>query len=173
MSCLSVPSFCWPCWKSDKEASTPISSPRRSSNIAIVGGGVIGACTAFQLAKFARDARLNVTITVLEARPSLFLSASSHNSGCLHFGYTEPYGRFLLPLGEYSFNIWKSIAGEDPTFRSMTGYRPQSFYTITKKDCSHDGCGGDDIEKTLPSWIKPDDGWGLDIGEHGKTCATM
>ena len=146
--------------------------PGQPSNVVIIGGGVIGLCTALQLAKTARDLRQKTSITVLEAQPSLFLSASSHNTGCLHFGYRESYGRFLLPLGEYSFNLWKEIADQDATFHSATGYRPQSFYTIAEKTRKCNKRGGGDMA-ALPNWIKPSEGWELDLEEHGKTCATM
>lgn len=140
------------------ETNTSPDYPHANSNVVIVNRAVIGFCTAFQVAKSARDSRLNISVSVLEGQPPLSSSASSRNTDCLRFGHPEPYGPFLLPLGKYSFNLWKAIDEVDPTFRSTTGYRPQSFYLIIKKGCERDGCGGDDVEKTLSNRVKPTEG---------------
>lgn len=43
--------------------SAPASSPRR---IGVIGGGIIGTCSAFFLARLARQRSLNVQITLIE-----------------------------------------------------------------------------------------------------------
>lgn len=154
---------------STREAATLPARPNGDSpvNVVIVGGGVIGLCTAYQLAKLANsqfDSRIN--IVVLEARVSTFQSASSHNTGCLHYGYEEPFGSDLLPLGKYSFDIWKSIAEDDEDFKKETGYRAQSFFWVA--------CGDNDgIEKVLPNWVKIGNHWKMVEKGHGDNCATI
>ncbi|KAI1378989.1 nucleotide-binding domain-containing protein [Hypoxylon crocopeplum] len=136
-------------------------------NVVIIGGGVIGLCTAYQLAKSTKlQPDSQIKIVVLEAKTSPFQSTSSHCTGCLHYGYQEQFGDDLLPLGEYSFDIWQSIAKDDAEFRSETGYRPSSFFWVEYGD-------GDNIDEVLPNWMKLGGHWKLDEGEHGDKCATI
>ena len=58
-----------------------------SSNILIVGGGIVGLATAYRLTERLPDAR----IAVLEKEPAVGLHQTGHNSGVLHCGlYYKP-----------------------------------------------------------------------------------
>jgi L-2-hydroxyglutarate oxidase len=58
--------------------------------VVVVGGGIVGLATAFQLQQKLPDAR----ITILEKEPRIALHQSSHNSGVLHCGlYYKPGSR--------------------------------------------------------------------------------
>lgn len=141
-------------------------------SVVIVGGCVIGLCTAYQLAKSTKAKRSRPRIIVLEANILPSSAVSSHNTGCLHFGCRELHAPLIHPLCEYSFNVWKEIAHDDPTFVPTTGYRPQSIYTVSEGvNNGDDGCDSG-VKKTLPNWVKPGEGWMLGMGEH-RGFATM
>jgi L-2-hydroxyglutarate oxidase LhgO len=59
-------------------------------DVLVVGGGIVGLATAYQLA----DRRPGTTVTVLEKEPRVGQHQSSHNSGVLHAGlYYAPGSR--------------------------------------------------------------------------------
>ncbi|KAM3072010.1 hypothetical protein ACMFMG_008476 [Clarireedia jacksonii] len=102
----------------------------------IVGGGSLGLCTAYFLAK--ED---NRRVIVVDALDEPFSAASSLNSGCLLF---SEYGEGLVELGEYSQKLWKEF-GRDPEFRRITGYRARALLDVIP------GKGkGQDL---LPNWV--------------------
>jgi glycine/D-amino acid oxidase-like deaminating enzyme len=152
-------------------AANPIKSQHRSGEdndaVVIVGGGIIGLCTAYNLAKETHKATTGSKrkITVLEARSSTFTAASSHNTGCLHYYFPELFGKDITPLGKYSFELWQSIAQSDAQFAADTGYRAQSFFPIIL------GSGKD--EKALPNWVAAGEDWDVDWGSRGVVCATV
>jgi glycine/D-amino acid oxidase-like deaminating enzyme len=132
--------------------------------VVVVGGGVIGLCTAYNLAKAVRS-RQKLKITVLEVQPSTFTAASSHNTGCLHYDFHDSFGKDIIPLGKYSFELWQSIARSDTQFVTDTGYRSQSFFPIIP--------GESKDEKALPNWIASKESWDVDWGAKGVICATV
>lgn len=54
--------------------------------IAVIGGGVAGLATAYELARAGRD------VCVLERLPRVGLGSSTHNSGVIHAGLYHPAG---------------------------------------------------------------------------------
>jgi glycerol-3-phosphate dehydrogenase len=60
--------------------------------VAVIGGGVVGAAVAFTLA------RRGVELVLLEARDELGLAASGTNSGILHTGFDSPPGELETKL---------------------------------------------------------------------------
>ena len=66
--------------------------------VAVIGGGVVGAAVALELA------RRKVAVALLEAEPQLALAASGTNSGILHTGFDSVPGeletRLILRSGE-------------------------------------------------------------------------
>jgi glycine/D-amino acid oxidase-like deaminating enzyme len=145
------------CW-GDEDGDATVAA------VVVVGGGVIGLCTAYNLAK-AVGSKQKLKITVLDARSSAFTAASQHNTGCLHYGFHDSFGKDITPLGKYSFELWQSIARSDIQFVADTGYRPQSFFPIIPGD-------GKD-EKTLPNWVSSKEDWDVDWGTKGVVCATV
>ncbi|PTD31152.1 type 2 glycerol-3-phosphate oxidase [Mycoplasma leachii] len=72
-------------------------------DICIIGGGIIGASVARELAKFDKK------IVVLEANPRLALETSSHNSGLVHGGFDprpETLNAKLNVLGKKRYEDW-------------------------------------------------------------------
>ncbi|MEL7208750.1 MAG: FAD-dependent oxidoreductase, partial [Actinomycetota bacterium] len=58
-----------------------------SSNVIIVGGGIVGLATAHQLHRRRPD----IALTVLDKEPTLAVHQTGHNSGVLHSGiYYKP-----------------------------------------------------------------------------------
>ncbi|KAI1123472.1 nucleotide-binding domain-containing protein [Nemania abortiva] len=139
-----------------------------AGDVIIVGGGVIGLCTAYNLAKATQTATKTKTwrkIIVLEARGSPFLAASSHNTGCLHYGFLDSFAKDLFEIGEYSFELWDSIASRDAQFVADTGFRRQSFFPIIPSTTGVDGL--------LPNWVQVEDGWSVNCGARGSVNATV
>ena len=61
--------------------------PARQVDIAIVGGGIVGLATAYQLSRSHPDQR----VVILEKEPKLALHQTGRNSGVLHSGiYYKP-----------------------------------------------------------------------------------
>ncbi|KAK3938169.1 hypothetical protein QBC46DRAFT_441324 [Diplogelasinospora grovesii] len=161
--------FLCSCGGGTESNGSPLDPAQEVVDIVIVGGGVIGLCIAYNLAKEREKAVTSVrwNITVLEARDSVFAAASSHNTGCLHYDFHDSFGSNLIPLGRYSFEQWQSIAMNDAQFSSDTGCRPQSFFPITP------GASGGDEEEDLPNWIKMEKDWVVDWGSKGPVNATV
>jgi glycine/D-amino acid oxidase-like deaminating enzyme len=114
----------------------------------IVGGGSLGLCTAYFLAK--ED---NRKVIVVDALDEPFSAASSSNSGCLLF---SEFGEGLVELGEYSQKLWDEF-GNDPEFRRITGYRARALLDVIP------GGKGKGLD-LLPNWI--DAGPEVDIRTH-------
>lgn len=137
------------------------------NTITIVGGGVIGLSTAYNIAlgNDISNPKVKQKIIVLETGSSVFSSASSHNTGCLHYYFPEEFGKDLTPLGKYSFDVWQSIAQRNSSFINDTGYRPNSLLPIVP------GYGRD--ENALPNCIKNEQQWDINWGSRGNPCATV
>ncbi len=85
-----------------------------AADIVVIGGGVVGACLAYELAKAGRD------VLVVE-RDDANLQASGANAGSLHvqllsfdFGDKAEAGggpaAATLPLGPWAVSLWQEIA---------------------------------------------------------------
>jgi glycine/D-amino acid oxidase-like deaminating enzyme len=114
----------------------------------IVGGGSLGLCTAYFLAK-----ENNRKVIVVDALDEPFSAASSFNSGCLLF---NEFGEGLVELGEYSQKLWNEF-GNDPEFRRITGYRARALLDVIP------GGSGKGLD-LLPNWV--DVGPEVDIRTH-------
>ncbi|KAH8817162.1 FAD dependent oxidoreductase [Xylogone sp. PMI_703] len=154
----------------DDKAAASVSQPlsdEGDDTIIIAGAGVIGLCTAYNLAKESRNAAVDPrqSIIVLEAQSSPFTAASSHNTGCLHYDFHDPFGKDIAALGKYSFKLWQAIARTDAQFVTDTGYRSQSFFPITPGT-------GKGLE-ALPNWVAAESDWDVEWGSKGTVCATI
>jgi len=77
------------------------------SEVAVVGGGVVGSAVALALA------RRGVTVALLEAEPEPGLGASGTNSGILHTGFDSAAGELETEL------ILRSAALRDPVLEAL------------------------------------------------------
>ncbi len=87
---------------------------REAADIVIIGGGVVGACTAYYLADAGQD-------VLLVERGDINLQASGGNAGSLHvqllsfdFGTKAEAGggpaASTLPLGPWAIDLWHDLA---------------------------------------------------------------
>ena len=74
--------------------------------VAVLGGGIMGTCTALLLARKGAD------VTLFEARPEILLGASRWNEGKIHLGY--------LYSADASLKTAKQIITGGLQFRSLT-----------------------------------------------------
>ncbi|KAI1870442.1 uncharacterized protein JN550_005370 [Neoarthrinium moseri] len=137
---------------------------QNNDHIVIVGGGSIGLCTAYNLAKRSSDSSPQIRITVIEVGTEPFNAASSSCTGCFHYGFTEPQLHSLLPLGRYSFDLWEDEA-KNVKFREDTGYRAQSSFGLNSGS-------GQGLDK-LPDWVRKEMSWDVNSSVLGDRTATV
>lgn len=106
----------------------PLTPRRAKADVAVIGGGVVGTCCAYYLAKAGVD-------TVLLERDELNMQASGANAGSLHvqllsfdFGAKAQAGGVpaaeTLPLGPASVQLWHELekaSGESFEIRTPGG----------------------------------------------------
>ena len=155
-------------WRNGPSLASPNPSADEAQDvIAIVGGGIIGLSTAYNLACKNSNGpnSAKVKIVVLEAGSSGFSAASGRNTGCLHYFFPESFGEDITTLGKYSFDLWNTIAADYPQFVIDAGYRSQSLLPVVS------GSGID--EKALPNWIVKEGLWDISWGSRGDPCASV
>ncbi|KAL1883296.1 hypothetical protein Daus18300_000354 [Diaporthe australafricana] len=141
-----------------------MSDHQDEARVVIVGGGVIGLSTAYNLAKRTLESSRKVRILVIEASDACFTASSSHCTGCFHYAFTDLALMPILPLGEYSFDLWEAeLVGSDS--KETTGYRAQSSFGIAPGT----GKGLDE----LPDWVIKDASWDVDASVLGARTATV
>lgn len=133
-------------------------------DIVIVGAGVIGLCTAYQILKNAPAPGPKPRVTIIEAFDKPFATTSATCSGCLHYGFPEPETQPLLPLGKHSFDLWADEAHGE-AFQKATGYRAQSSFGLSQ--------GSGRSLTVLPDWVRPEATWDVDIKVLGNETATV
>ncbi|MBO0662576.1 FAD-dependent oxidoreductase [Jiella sp. MQZ9-1] len=97
-------------------ARAPSAAPfgKKDVEVAVIGGGVVGVCLAFEFARAGRD-------VLLIERDDINLQASGANAGSLHvqllsfdFGSKAEAGggpaAAALPLGPFAVTLWQEIA---------------------------------------------------------------
>lgn len=112
---------------------------------AIVGGGVIGLCTAYYLAKESRCTTHRVI--VVEAADDVFANSSGTNTGILS---ENEFQDDLVPLGRYSYNEWERL-GSNEGFRRACGYREHVNFKLSPGS----GIGHD----LIPDWVRVEADW--------------
>ncbi|KAI1490509.1 hypothetical protein F5X96DRAFT_543969 [Biscogniauxia mediterranea] len=135
---------------------------RDNDSIIIVGSGVIGLSTAYNLAKASSDSPVKIRVIEVFTRP--FTATSSTCTGCFHYGFPESQLKPLLPLGKYSYDLW-SVEAENADFKAATGYKTQSSFGIRVGK----GYG----LNLLPDWVKKDTSWDVNTGVLGARTATV
>ena len=143
----------------------------KRETVVIVGGGSIGLCTAYNLAKSLSPGSASSQssrIIVIDPFDVPFAASSSQCTGCIHYGFPEKESRSLFPLGKYSFDLWAAEAenedeGED--FKRETGYRAHSCFGVNPGS-------GHGIE-ALPDWFQKNPTWDIDENVLGHRNAMV
>ncbi|KAM7187758.1 FAD dependent oxidoreductase superfamily [Naviculisporaceae sp. PSN 640] len=134
--------------------------------VVIVGGGIIGLSTAYNLAKRHGT---DIKIKIVEAFEKTFAAASSTCTGCIHYGFTGDLER-LIGLGKYSFDLWaeeaKNSTASGSEFMQLTGYRPRSCFGIEPEGTGQ----GLDL---LPDWVERSSSWNVDDQVLGANTAMV
>ncbi|KAI0100588.1 hypothetical protein GGR51DRAFT_575271 [Nemania sp. FL0031] len=116
----------------------------------IIGGGVIGLCTAFYLAH-ARGGKRG-RITIVDRAPELFLGASGKCNGVLgDYGFSDE----VAPLGSLSWQLHHRLANayggvERWGFSAMVVHRPEKVRNNT--EMKHHG-PEDSSNMPMPPWF--------------------
>ena len=112
---------------------------------AVVGAGVIGLCTAYQLAKESR--RTTHRVIVVEAADDVFTNSSGTNTGILSEDEVQDDP---ISLGRYSYSEWERL-GSNEGFRRACGYREN----VNIKLSLGSGIGHD----LIPDWVRIEADW--------------
>ncbi|KAF9681766.1 hypothetical protein SADUNF_Sadunf05G0036900 [Salix dunnii] len=109
--------------------------------VAVCGGGVIGVCTAYFLAK------KGASVTLIE-KSSVACAASGKSGGFLALDWCD--GGPLASLARASFNLHRSLA-EELNGTESYGYRPLTTLSLTVTESEKQSPPSRD--KNLPSWV--------------------
>ncbi|KAG7535694.1 FAD/NAD(P)-binding domain superfamily [Arabidopsis thaliana x Arabidopsis arenosa] len=109
-----------------------------SKRVVVCGGGVIGVCTAYFLAK------KGIAVILVE-KSAVACAASGKAGGFLAFDWCD--GSSVAPLARGSFNLHRSLSEELNGVESY-GYRPLTTLSLTVTEATP-GSGG----LGLPDWV--------------------
>lgn len=119
---------------------------RPKTRVAVCGGGVIGVCTAYFLAK------KGAAVTLIE-KSSVACAASGKAGGFLALDWCD--GGALSSLARASFNLHRSLA-EELNGPDNYGYRPLTTLSISVTESQTVPSGSKSSNTTnslLPSWV--------------------
>ncbi|XP_044510409.1 putative oxidoreductase C1F5.03c [Mangifera indica] len=123
--------------------SSPAMEKRHSQkHVAVCGGGVIGVCTAYFLAK------KGAAVTLIE-RSSIACAASGKAGGFLALDWCD--GGPLSSLARASFNLHRSLS-EELNGPENYGYRPLTALSLTVSESSSSKSSANS-NSILPSWV--------------------
>ncbi|CAN1132600.1 Putative oxidoreductase C1F5.03c [Linum perenne] len=116
--------------------------PKPIRHVVVCGGGVIGVCTAYFLAK------KGASVTLVE-KSSIACAASGKAGGFLALDWCD--GGPVGPLARASFNLHRSLA-EELDGAQTYGYRPLTTLslTVTESESGNPPSGG---IKKIPEWV--------------------
>ncbi|CAN8264152.1 unnamed protein product [Cochlearia groenlandica] len=126
------------CSKITKSMLTNQNDGELSKRIVVCGGGVIGVCTAYFLAK------KGIAVTLVE-KSAIACAASGKAGGFLAFDWCD--GSPVSSLARASFNLHRSLAEELNGVESY-GYRPLTTLSLTVNE-SNPRSG----DLSLPAWV--------------------
>ncbi|KAG6775279.1 hypothetical protein POTOM_018723 [Populus tomentosa] len=135
----------------------PPSMDPQPKGVAVCGGGVIGVCTAYFLAK------KGAAVTLIE-KSSVACAASGKSGGFLALDWCD--GGPLSSLARASFNLHRSLA-EELNGTESYGYRPLTTLSLTITESGKQGQSS--RVQNLPSWV---DGPARDLRAIGSTETT-
>ena len=130
----------------------------------IVDGESIGLFIAFSLAQSFFNASAKARIIVIDIFDKPFAAASSHCTGCFHYGFSEKESEPLLPPGKYP-----PICGQLKLKARIL--RKERDFELTRFLGVKTGIGKG-IE-ALPDWIQPKSTWDIDRDFLGHCNATV
>ncbi|XP_011032321.1 PREDICTED: putative oxidoreductase TDA3 [Populus euphratica] len=135
----------------------PSSMDPQPKRVAVCGGGVIGVCTAYFLAK------KGAAVTLIE-KSSVACAASGKSGGFLALDWCD--GGPLSSLARASFNLHRSLA-EELNGTESYGYRPLTTLSLTVTESGKQSQSS--RIQNLPSWV---DGPARDLRAIGSTETT-
>ncbi|CAO2828222.1 unnamed protein product [Amaranthus hypochondriacus] len=121
-------------------SNSPETGNQRRKEVVVCGGGVIGVCTAYFLAK-------NGAIVTVVEQSSIACAASGKAGGFLALDWCD--GGPVSSLARASFNLHRSLSDELDGASSY-GYRPLTTLSVSI-DESQSGPSG--RAKDIPSWV--------------------
>ncbi|KAK6258589.1 FAD dependent oxidoreductase - like 3 [Theobroma cacao] len=114
--------------------------PETTKRVVVCGGGVIGVCTAYFLAK------KGAAVTLIE-KSSVACAASGKAGGFLALDWCD--GGAVGSLARASFNLHRALS-EELNGPESYGYRPLTTLSITVTESRSSSPSGD---STIPSWV--------------------
>lgn len=111
--------------------------------IVVCGGGIIGVCTSYFLAK------KGAAVTLIE-KSSVACAASGKSGGFLALDWCD--GGPVGPLARASFNLHKSLSDELNGAESY-GYRPLTTLSLTIDESKPSTASSSSKSSTIPNWI--------------------
>ena len=120
------------------------------SAIVILGGGIIGFCTAYYL---CQSLETGISIIIVDNAPKLFAGASGKANGILgDYGF-EPE---VEDLGKLSFKLHQQLAGQHqgPT---RWGHRNVKIYDCYRENPSEASKTGGARKEHFPRWFNYSD----------------
>ncbi|KAL4377220.1 hypothetical protein GQ457_02G039970 [Hibiscus cannabinus] len=128
------------CFSSSPEPMDDRKQPEPKKRVVVCGGGVIGVCTAYFLAK------KGAAVTLVE-KSSVACAASGKAGGFLALDWCD--GGPVESLARASFNLHRSLSDELNGPESY-GYRPLTTLSITITESGSSSPSGN---SKIPSWI--------------------
>lgn len=145
---------------SDAAAFIPTSHETEHITL-IVGAGICGLATAYQLAKRQSNDVRERRIIIIDTRKDVFGACSGRNSGIVAYRWISGD---LREIAEYSFNIYKRLTQVDPEFERTCGIHDHS---ILKLKPGTSPSGGQ-----VPIWLDVPEGWHVDeVPGEGQAAA--
>ncbi|CAI0428496.1 unnamed protein product [Linum tenue] len=118
--------------------------PHSNRRVVVCGGGVIGVCTAYFLAK------KGVSVTLIE-KSSIACAASGKAGGFLALDWCD--GGPVGPLARASFNLHRTLAEELDGAQSY-GYRPLTTLSVTVAESElGNPPESSSAAKKIPNWV--------------------
>ncbi|KAL5819689.1 hypothetical protein ACOSQ4_023531 [Xanthoceras sorbifolium] len=117
--------------------------PHSKKRVAVCGGGVIGVCTAYFLAK------KGAAVTLIE-KSSVACAASGKAGGFLALDWCD--GGALSSLARASFNLHRSLS-EELDGPEKYGYRPLTTLSLTVTESQTSTSPSRGSNSVLPSWV--------------------
>ncbi|EOX91551.1 FAD-dependent oxidoreductase family protein [Theobroma cacao] len=128
------------CFSSPSQQMDDQRQPETTKRVVVCGGGVIGVCTAYFLAK------KGAAVTLIE-KSSVACAASGKAGGFLALDWCD--GGAVGSLARASFNLHRALS-EELNGPESYGYRPLTTLSITVTESRSSSPSGD---STIPSWV--------------------